>query len=208
MPANTANRAYPYSLPTDPTDIPGALQSLATAIDADVCALTASVTGRPVSRFRGTGTFASLTPSLGATVGTLRVPFDTTDFNEVPATMQSQEVGFRMINPTVPGFYAVQAYVDVPVLTLAASIVQLRVEIRKVSTAAPGGSGTLVAGTTHHFPVTSTDRNVRRFNAGSGVFMNGTTDAFSVEFFADTTPDVSEYVINERELFIMRMTTS
>lgn len=208
MPAFTANRGYPYSVPTDPADVPAALQALAEAIDDDVCALTASVTGRPSSRFRGTGTFASLTTSLGSTVGTRRLPFDTIDFNDVPCTMQSMEVGFRLIKPDVPGFYAVVGTVDVPVLTLAATIAQMRVEVRRCSTAAPGADGTVLGGSTFHFAVDAADRNVRRFSVGTGSFMNGTTDAFSVEFFADTTPDVPEYIINERTLTVLRMTTS
>lgn len=208
MPANTVNRGYPYSVPTDPADVPGALQALAEAIDDDVCALTASVTGRPASKFRGTGTFQSFTTSLGSTVGTRRVPFDTIDFNNVTATMQSMEIGNRLIKPDVAGFYAVVATIDVPVLTYAATVAQLRMWVRRCSTAIPGADGTLLSGSTFHFPVTATDRNVRRFSIGTASFMNGTTDAFSVEFFADTTPDVPEYTINERSLTIMRMTTS
>lgn len=208
MPANTANRGYPYSLPTDPADVPGALQALAEAIDDDVCALTESVTGRPSSRFRGTGVFESFTTSLGSTVGTRRLPFDTTDFNDVPATVLSQEVGFRLIQPDVPGFYAVVATLDVPVLTFAATIAQMRLEVRRCDSTNPSLDGTLLAGTTHHFAVDGVDRNVRRFSVGTASFMNGTSNAFSVEFFADTTPDVPSYAVNERSLTILRMTTS
>lgn len=209
MPAFTVNRGYPYSLPTDPADVPAALQSLAEAIDDDVCSLTNSIAGRPASRFRGTGTFDSFTTSLGFTVGTVRVPFDTTDFNTVPATMQSQEVGNRLIKPDVPGFYFVLGTVYVPVMTVAGTTVNfMAIQIRKCDASSPLTNGTRLVGSSHNVPVSADDRNVRVFSVGTGVFMNGTTDAFSLEFRADTTPDVASYTINERTLTFMRMTQS
>lgn len=53
MPAFTPNRNYPYPVPTDTTDIPGDLQRLAEAVDADVQALQAIVGPRPMVRMRG-----------------------------------------------------------------------------------------------------------------------------------------------------------
>lgn len=208
MPAFTPNRAYPYSLPTDPADVPGALEALAEAIDDDVCALIASVTGRPTSRFRGTGTFDSFTTSLGSTAATVRVPFDTTDFNTVPATLQSQEAGNRLIRPDVPGLYAVVGTLNVPVMTLSTTVNIMNLEIRRCDASLPTNTGTLLAGSTFAFPVNSFDENVRNMAVGTAAFMNGTTDAFSLEFFADTTPDVASYTVAERSLTMLRMTQS
>lgn len=208
MPATTPNRFYPYPLPADPTDIPGDMQRLAEAIDDDVCALTDAVTGRPVSKFRGTEAFASLTTSLGSSVGTVRLPWDTTDFNLVPCTMQSQEVGNRLIKPEVPGFYFATASLQVPTLTLAGTVNVLILQIRRGNAALPLNVASFVAGVSHRVPVGADDQGVRLMTVSAGMFMNGTTDAWSIEFFADTTPDVAEYIVNERSLTVMRMTQS
>lgn len=209
MPANTPNRAYTYSLPADPADVPAALQELAQDIDTDVCNLLNTTTIRPSSKFRGTGSFASQTPSaLGPTVGTVRVPFNTTDFNNVTCTMQSQEVGNRLIKPDVPGFYMVLATLDVPILTLSTAVQLMLLEVRKCDTTAPTVAGSLLGMSSHHDLVSFVDRGVRRFTVGTTAFMDGVDDAFSLEFTADTNPDVAEYIVGERSMTILRMTTS
>lgn len=208
MPANTPNRGYTYSLPADPADVPGALQELASDIDNDVCNLL-ETPPRAASKFRGTTPFTSLTTSaLGATTGTVRVPFNVTDFNTVPCTLQSQEVGNRLIKPEVPGFYMVLGTVDVPILTLTTTVQQMLVEIRRCDTTAPTVAGTLLGMSSYHDLVSFVDRGVRRFSVGTAAFMNGTTDGFSLEFSANTNPDVSGYALGERSMTIVRMTTS
>lgn len=215
MPANTPNRLYPYPLPADPTDIPGDMQRLAEAIDDDVCQLTADVHGRPAARFRGTGTYASPTPAFPVngppTPYTARVPFDVVDFNTANIQMNSANVGDRMIFPQDPGYYFALATVYVPVLTVAgASTIFMGLQIRRADGTNPGSllPSTRLAGCSHNVPVDANDRNVRVMSLGVGVFMNGSTDAFSVEWRADTTPDVAEYVIGERTLTILKMTES
>jgi hypothetical protein len=215
MPALTPNRFYPYSLPGDPADVPAALQALAEAIDADVCALQDGLSGRPVARFRGTGTYDSPSPTHPVnsppTPYTDRVPFDTVDFNTANVTMMSSAVGQRLIFPEDPGFYFALATVYVPVLTVAgATVTYMGLQLRRGDATNPtsllpaprlGGSG-------HNVPVDANDRNVRVLSLGVGAFMNGTTDAFSVEFRADTTPDVAAYTIGERTITILKMTQS
>lgn len=212
MPAFTVNRNYPYSIPADPADVPAALQALAEAIDDDVCALTEGVTGRPSARFRGTGTYASESTAFPLTAppdaSFFRVPFDTEDFDTANVTMQSMEVGNRLILPEEPGFYFALATVQVPTMTLATTVNFMGVQIRKGDASLPTLGATRLAGTSHNIPVNADDRNVRLFSVGCGAFMNGTTDAFCVEFRADTTPDVAQYVINERSLTVIRMTQS
>lgn len=212
MPANTVNRGYPYPLPTDPADVPAALQSLAEAVDADVCDLL-QVPGRQVAQFRGTGTFASPSPSQPLspppTDHFYRVPFTVEEFDTIGVEMQSQEIGNRLIFPTVPGFYFALATVQVPVLTIGgATVTYMGLQIRKGDATNPLSLATRLNGASHNVPVDSNDRNVRIMSAGAGAFMNGTSDAFTVEWRADTTPNVSEYVINERVLTIIRMTQS
>jgi hypothetical protein len=211
MPANTPNRLYPYPLPADPFDVPGDLQRLAEAIDDDVCALTNGVVGRPVSRFRGTSDYASPSPALDLAISPavrFRVPFDLIDFNFANVTMQSQAFGNRLLFPEDPGFYRVVGIQYMPNLTLAASVEFLALEIRKCDVTNPSAQGIRVDGNASRIPVAADDRNARALTIGTAVFMNGTTDAFSLEWRADTTPDVAEYVINERSMTILKMTQS
>jgi|GEM_PF-6336476 len=215
MPANTVNRGYPYSLPTDPADVAGALQSLAESIDADVCALQDGLTGRPVARFRGTGSYASPSPTHPVnsppTPYTDRIPFNVEDFNTANVVMLSADVGQRLIWPQDPGFYFALATVAVPPLTTAgATVVYLGLQIRLADGTNPTSlvPAPRLAGISNSAPVGGDDRNMRLMALGCGTFMNGTTDAFSVEFRADTTPDVAEYVISERTITILKMTTS
>jgi len=214
MPATTPNRLYPYPLVTDPTDVPGDLQRLAEAIDDDVCSIRAGLGGRPVARFRGTGTFAS--PSTSAPLSPppsdtfYRVPFDTTDFNTANVTMQSQEIGNRLLFPEDPGYYYVTATVYVPPLTVAGATVNyMGLQIRKGTIANPLALASRLAGSSHNLPVSSVDdRGVRLMSVTCGAFMDGTGDAFCIEWRADSTPDVAEYVINERTITIQKMTQS
>lgn len=77
MPALTPNRSYPYSVPTDDNDVPGAIQALAEAVDADVQALQALVGPRPMARVRGVT--AVTHDGVGSTFGDLY--FELVDFN-------------------------------------------------------------------------------------------------------------------------------
>lgn len=206
MPANTVNRLYPYSVPGDPADVPAALQSLAEAIDDDVCALINGVTGRPVAQFRGTGQYHSFTTSLGAGFPP-QLPFDVEEFDTANVTLQSQELGNRLVFPEDPGFYFALAMVQVPTSTHAVPMDML-VSITKGDITSPATPRTRLAVCSHNINVSPDDRDMRLFTLSTQVFMNGTTDGFSVEFFADSTPDVTEYVIAERRLTILKMTQS
>lgn len=210
MPAFTVNRGYPYPLGSDPGDVPQALEDLAEAIDDDVCSISAGLSGRPMARYRGTGSFSSPAPAapLTADPTKYRVPFDVEDFDTIGVTPQSMEIGNRLIKPDVPGFYVFICTVYVPVLTLATTLELMDVQVKQGSAAAPGAATTLLSGSSFNQPVSGDDRNIRVISCGGGVFMNGTTDAFCVEFLADTTPNVAEYIIGERTLTLLRMTQS
>jgi hypothetical protein len=77
MPAFTPNRNYPYSIPADPTDVPGAIQDLAEAIDLDIAAIRAAFPLRPAAQISSTA--PQVTGGLGLnTVLTFdRIDFDT-----------------------------------------------------------------------------------------------------------------------------------
>lgn len=63
MPGTTANRGYPYPTPGDPTNVPGDIQKLAEAVNDDVQANLATVTGtvRAIGSARSSGNQAILT---------------------------------------------------------------------------------------------------------------------------------------------------
>lgn len=216
MPANTPNRLYPYPVPLDPTDIPGDMQRLAEAIDTDVCALGAGLTGRPVARFRGTGPYTSESTARAnvnapATPYDDRIPFNVEDFNTANVIMTSPDVGQRLIFPDDPGFYFALATVYVPTFTIAGATVGLMgLQIRQGDFTNPTSllPAPRLAGCSHNVPVDANDRNVRVMSLAVGCFMNGTTDAFSVEFRADTAPNTSGYVIGDRTITILKMTQS
>jgi hypothetical protein len=216
MPGVTPNRLYPYSLPADTTDIPGDLQRLAEAIDADVCALQEGLTGRPVARFRGTGAYVSESTNRPfvnspSTPYDDRIPFNVEDFNTANVIMTSPDVGQRLIFPDDPGFYFALVTVYVPVFTVAGATVNfMGLQIRRGDFTNPTSLITAprLGGSSHNVPVDTFDRSVRVMSLAVGAFMNGTTDAFSVEFRADTTPDTAGYAIGERTITILKMTTS
>lgn len=206
----TPNRLYPYADPADPADVAGHLQEMAEAIDADVCALTDAVASRPSARFRGTGTFVSESTAFPLTAppfpSFFRLPFNIEDYDTADVDMQPQEVGNRLIKPNQAGFYFCLATLQVPTLTLAATVNFMGFQLRKGNAASPLLGATRLSGDSHNIPVNADDRNVRIFSVGGGSFMNGTTDAFCLEFRADTTPDVAGYPVYERSLTLIKMT--
>jgi hypothetical protein len=212
MPAVTPNRGYPYPLPADPADIPQAFQDLAEAIDNDVCALTNGVTGRPASRFRGTAPYTSITPQLPvfdpAQGFRSRLPFDTTDFNTANVTLQSQDMGNRLIFPEDPGFYFVLTTVYIPILTLPTTPTYFQFMLRRANVVTPIPIGTRLGATSNNVAISADDRNVRLMSLGMGVFMNGSTDAFSVDLTLETTPAVDGWPIGERTITLIKMTQS
>ena len=216
MPGTTPNRFYPYPFQTDPTDVPGDMQRLAEAIDDDVCTLQTDLVGRPVARFRGTGAYTSESTARAnvnapATPYDDRIPFNVEDFNTANVTMTSPDFGQRLIFPNDPGFYFATVTVYVPTFTIAGATVNfMGLQIRRGDFTNPTSlvTATRLAGCSHNVPVDSFDRNVRVMSLSVGCFMNGTTDAFSVEFRADTTPNTSGYVIGDRTITVLKMTES
>lgn len=210
MPALTANRAYPYATAGDPADVPFAMQALAEAIDDDVCQFGNGLTGRPVARYRGVGTYASPSPSQPLTPpptdSYYRVPFTVEDFDTIGCSMQSQEAGNRLIFPASPGFYFAFATVYVPTLTLATTVTFMGLQIRRGIISNPLALASRIGGTSNNVPVDLVDSSMRLMTIGVGIQMDGVDDALCVEWRADTNPDVAEYVIGERTLTILKMT--
>lgn len=106
MPAFTPNRGYPYSIPADPTDVPGAIQALAEAIDTDIASIRAAFPRRPAAQISSTA--PQVTGGLG--VNTV-LTFDRIDFDTGVITSDLWRSGW--LNPG-PGVWLVIGRVAVP----------------------------------------------------------------------------------------------
>lgn len=108
MPANTVNRMYPYSLPTDPADVPGALQSLAEAVDDDITAnlAPAALLPRALGHMRSSGT-QTVPPNIETPLA-YQIQFNDTD-NMV--NVVSSPTALRI---NTSGFYMFHCLVSVP----------------------------------------------------------------------------------------------
>lgn len=210
MSALTANRQYRYATAGDPADVPAAMQALAETIDDDVCQFGNNITGRPVARYRGTGTYASASTAAPLSPppsdSAFRVPFNVEDFDTIGCTLQSQDPGNRLIFPASPGFYFAFATVYVPTLTLATTVTFMGLQIRRGSLASPPNIASRLTGTSNNVPVDLVDSSMRLMTVGCAIQMDGVDDALCVEWRADTNPDVAEYVLGERSLTILKMT--
>jgi len=106
MPANTANRGYPYSIPADPADVPTAIQSLAESIDADLFTLDTAVAPRKFCQVTGNA-FQGVGPGEVATL-----QFDFVDYDN--DQMANLGVAPGQIVPTTPGTYWIYTEVLCP----------------------------------------------------------------------------------------------
>lgn len=200
MPATTPNRAYPYPLPADPTDIPGDLQRLAEAIDTDLCDLTANIPARPAIRIRGTEAIAASTFDPLNTGEEL--PFDTIDFTTGFPFLVSQgtvanEGFFWQIRPQIPGFFHVIGTVAIPRPTTGTSRNRLEVQLLKNSVP--------IARNSNHLQPSASD-GIRTGSARTGIHMNGSTDGISLKFSSSVAAaGLDVYTVTERTLTLVRM---
>lgn len=200
MPATTPNRAYPYPVPADTTDIPGDIQRLAEAIDADLCTLTANVPVRPAVRLRGTN--ATVCATLAPLNQGEELSFDIEDFNTgVPylvaqGTVANEGFVFQ-IRPQLAGYYHVIGTVAIPRPTTGTSRNMLAVSILKNSITAVRNS--------NHLQPSASD-GIRTGSARLGIHMNGTTDNLSLKFSSSVAAGgLDAYTVTERTLTLVRM---
>lgn len=201
MPGSTVNRGYPYPVPADTTDIPGDIQSLAEAVDADLCVLTASIPLRPAIRIRGTNATVCST-FLPLNTGE-ELSFDTVDFDTGLPYIANQGTvaneGFVWsIRPQLAGFYHVIGTVAIPRPTTGTSRNMLAVSILK--------NHIIIAKNSNHLQPSASD-GIRTGSARIGAPMNGTTDSFSLMFSSSVAAGgLDAYTVTERTLTIVRMT--
>lgn len=95
MPAFTPNRNYPYALPTDPADVPTALQTLAEAIDLDLRNVEDQILARPFAQVSGT-TPQTVVPNVQTTMLFDFVDYDNdgmASLSQFPTRIQPQTAG-------------------------------------------------------------------------------------------------------------------
>jgi hypothetical protein len=163
MPAFTP-RGYPYSIPTDPAKVAGAIQALAEAIDPDVQARADSV--GPRATFRMSSTTIITFPSTIPLTLDLNMPFDVLDASVGDAVAVPNGPTAR-ITPRLPGFWWFQGSITFP-LGGAANRDLYGVSLRK------NGTTVLGRGSSHiSIPATDGSKNI---TCTAGAFFNGTTD--------------------------------
>ena len=197
MPANTP-RGYPYSLPADPADVPGAIQDLAEAIDPDMQARVDDIHRRPTFRLS-----ANTPVVFSAFVGFLQVkqlPFEVVDVN-VEGAIPAISGGVGRIVPQLPGFWWFQAAMTIP--RAGATFMDT------ITISMQTATQVLTRNTTHLAPPVSDGANLLTVTAGT--FFNGTTDYIEVMGQAHSitpTANVPSLTIRNRFLLGRRMTES
>lgn len=195
MPAFTP-RGYPYSLPGDPADVPGAIQDLAEAIDPDVQARADSIGPRAVFRLSST-TIAIFPLPVPGTL-TYPMPFDVID-TQVGAPLAPFNGATARITPRLPGFWWFQGSITFP-FAGSANRDLFGVTLRQ------NGNVTLGRQSSHiSIPAADGSKNL---TCTAGTYFNGTTDYIEVLGSSRVTlPAVgSSMNVRRRYLLGVRMT--
>lgn len=197
MPATTP-RGYPYAIPTDPADIPAALQAFAEAVDVDVQARADSIHPRPTFRLSSTSVVAF--PTWISFFQNRTLPFENQDVL-VEGAIEPVSGSLDRVTPLLPGYWWFHGAMVVP--RSGATFMDM------IGLTLQTGSQTLARNSTHLPPPVSDGTNL--LHVSGGAFMNGTTDyvqlvgAAHVATPASGNPQMS---IRSRYLFGTRMTES
>lgn len=164
MPALTP-RGYPYSIPTDPADIPQAIEDLALAIDADVDQVEPTIGRRPMFRVSGS---APIVFPLASAVESLVMTWDNIEANVEGALASISSDGRRLIPKMPSGFWWVQCTLRIPKAGTAA--------LDTMGMSLQTAFGTMSRVNTHVQPTTSD-------GSQDLTLSTGTKDPFGIEYF-------------------------
>jgi len=195
LPATTT-RGYPYSLPADPADIPGALEAFASAVDTDVQARADSVHARPMFRLSSTSNVVYY-PYIVFTQARV-LPFETQDAM-VGDAIAPVSGSLSRVTPLLPGYWFFHASMSYP-RSGATSMDLIGVSIQTAS-------ATLARNSTHVAPPQSDGAN--NIAVSAGTYMNGTTDYIQVvgtAHSASSVVGVPSLIVRRRYLLGIRMT--
>lgn len=210
MPATTPNRAYPYPVPADTTDIPGDIQRLAEAVDDDLCTLTASVPIRPALQLRGATPVRVFTHPADPFPGAA-VDYDIEEFRTpgITYTLSHSISGTgqkAVLRINEPGAYMVFGSLAIPRPTDGVNRVALRLQLRT----GQSGAGPIVTDRSVHLQPSASD-GIRTMSvatlirsSGSGVAGEGYV---SMWFRSSRSSDFSDdtYTVGARRLTVIRM---
>lgn len=188
MVAFTPNRAYPYSTPTDPADIPAALQALAESVDLDMQDLNNTLTRRPFCKVRSDTSVRQVFPA--DTVNT-ELEFDFVEFDS--AGISNLSVEPTRLTPTSPGFWMVWAAIEAPLAPVDLKDFVLRFN---------GGDLTRYGQTTN----TPTIAVGQMMTMAAMAFMDGVNDYFTATF--NPTVAFQDFKIRNKQMACFRLTSS
>lgn len=192
MPAFTVNRGYPYSIPTDPADVPQALEDLARAVDTDVTNLEATIGVRPQARVRG------VTPIVVDGLSTSAdLTFELVDYN-INGAIAPLSTNDTTVNPLLDGVWAMIGTLNYA-QPGSVNIDSLGVEIFV--------GGVLVAQTITHRHPTIAQGTVKLDTVGIQ-FNNGLSDAIQMRAIVTRSAGTTPMTFRDRSLTLMRMTQS
>ncbi|MFE4535705.1 hypothetical protein ACFRKB_11560 [Streptomyces scopuliridis] len=194
-------------MPTDPADVPQAMQDLASAVDTDVQAVYNGISARPSVKAVG----QTVAKYNNVVSGSLRgLPFEYFDFNvggaaiagngggQQNAVKVTVQGGFYRVIPQRPGFWMAFGAASFPkpaggVAPINTSIVLLLNDSTIVSRSGINGN-TLAA-----------DGTAQLVTSG-GALCNGTTDFFNLAWTPTHTATIPSITVNNRNLTLIRMT--
>lgn len=198
MPAFTANRGYPYSLPADPTDVPGAIQDLAEAIDFDIASIRSNFPRRPALQISSTA--PQVTGGLGVNTA---LTFDRIDFGADFLTSDLWRGGW--VNPG-PGVWVVIGRVAVP--RSLPSPLPTALESQLHQTPFIQAPNTEISQSTEHVFPSPSDMVYDLTVAMTAEIPNPPSDGFRLFFQAlQSGGSVSAFTVGARTMTMMRMHT-
>ena len=184
MPGFTANRGYPYSLPTDPADVAQAIEDLARAIDLDVEALANSVIARPFAKISSKSTVKQVFPAGNIT----ELTFDFLDYDNAGISDLSQQPT-RLV-PTSPGVWMVWASIELP-----SSLAETHDFLVRVN-------GTDIGRTATHISA------VQTLTLASMSFMDGVDDYFTATYQPVIGAGADDAKVGNKNMACFRITNS
>lgn len=186
MVAFTPNRAYPYSTPTDPADVPAAIQALAESIDVDMQLLDDSIVQRPFAVVSARSATSQVFPADQVT----ECEFDFVDFDNAGISNLSTQP--TRLRPTSAGLWAVWASFADPTSQAALHDLNLRVN-----------GGDLVRASTNNNTI---GEPFQAITAVGMAFMDGATDYFTVTY--QPLGGLSDFRTKQREFACWRLTNT
>lgn len=180
----TPSRNYPYSQPTDNTDVPGDIQALAEAIDLDMAALMATVLPRRTARVRSLSTVKQFFPASTQT----ECEYDFIDVDNAGIV----DLGNfpSRLTPTSPGLWFFWGAIEVPNAIANGDELMIRKNGLELTRYTPHDDDPL-------------GETVMRTIATVGT-ANGTTDYFTMTF--NPIAAVNEYRISNKHFACFRLT--